>query len=769
MKKIIGKCLFAATVIALFAGAASLQGASSTQSIYTTAAQEAFATDWVAHENSDLTLGEIKEGGVGTISYYTVPTEVADWAPVNNSVYIPCRGYDLADDTISIKYEANFPTTGQNITVYASLSADVGADGSNLSAEYALIGWFENWNVKTGTCEDGYGYISINHSEYTGSRTIDGVVLQFNYAGDTQEEKKLRLLGVDLHSSAELPVFVTDPTKPFAISNATAEDCVLVTTLNGWRITTTEKGSVSYTVVGWDPSKYDCLLVDCVAFDGGYITPYLDGAAGEPIALSSSRGTLEIPAKVSALSELKLEISGAGTSFVYSVVGSSSPKVVSCSTTDTGYFTSLEMLDDPLYQVGVVRNAQAGWPVTTLLIDNWREEYDIVRIDINVLSGKALAGFMLGDQYLSSHWDAKNMLDIGQHSFTFLAPLEINPNWNGREITLYLNPDSLFNGASCEGEYQIGISFMKSSSLPAAEITVEQESYEFIYDGTKKSISATVLPAGTPYTTTYISGGKESTSAPSAPGEYTVRFEVAGTLEMRRTVKEVSMVIVGIPLEAPTEGEWSFDYVAGTLLLNDGLEASYLPTFDTIISLDRPIQGNSTVYIRRAATGSMLASSAVEVKTPAKPTEKANLTLLELRRTKISVSVDEGVEYRLITGTIIGAWKETGTFIGLEADTDYTIEARVKGTATTFAGDIVSLRVKTLPMQSETPDPDEGNGGENEGNNDGNMPPVVDPTPKGEEGGCSSAIVTSTGAWLALFALVVAFVVCKKSLVNKNR
>ncbi len=768
MKKFIKQCLFAVMATALSLGAICLQDAPvQNEELYVAKAEETFGQGWTTHANAQLSLKDIQEGGVGTVSYYTVPAEDGLTDPVNNSVFIPCSGYDLADDRVSIKYDADFPITGQNITVYTSLSADVGADGSDLPAEYKLIGWFENWNVTTGQCEDGYNYITINHAEYSGTRTVNGVVLQFNYAGDTQIKKTMRLLGVDLHSSASTPLFATDENDIFSVSNATTEDCGLVTTLSGWRVTTTESGSVSYAVNGWDPTQFDCLLVDCISFDGGSVTPYLDGVAGAPVALSSARTQIEIPAKVNSLQTLKLEFSGTGTSFIYSITGSSAPKAVSFSTSNNDYFTEMTTLDDATYQVRVSRNAKAGWPEVTMLVENWREEYDIVCIDINVLSGKALTGVMLGGEYLLSHWDTDNVLDVGQHSFTFFAPLEIAPNWNGREMTLYFNPASVLGSVSPEAVFEFGIHFEKSSSLPAAEIIVEKEVYEFAYDGEKKPLTATVLPVGTSYTTSYISGGQTSKTAPSAPGEYTVRFEVAGSLEMRRTIKEVLLIIVGVQLEPPQEGDWSFDFEKGTLVLASGLEASYMESFDTILAADAPLQGNKTVYIRRAATSGMLPSNAVTVTTPPKA-NAGTLVLVERTRTKISVSASgEGVEYRLITGTSVGEWKTSGTFIGLKADTEYTIEARVQPTQTTFGSEVLSLTVKTKPKE-DTP-VDSNSGEENNDENNGSSTPdssTDTPTQSGdgeEKKGCNSSVLYAATPLLFLAIAVFAFVKGRKN------
>ena len=126
-------------------------------------------------------------------------------------------------------------------------------------------------------------------------------------------------------------------------------------------------------------------------------------------------------------------------------------------------------------------------------------------------------------------------------------------------------------------------------------------------------MSASVLPEGTPCRTTYIKDNHSSETPPSDAGEYVVRFEVDGTRELRRTVKEVKLVIRAVAQEAPSAGEWNFDFGAGVLLLNDGLEASYSSSFDALIFSGESVTPGATLYIRRAASGGNLASEAVKV------------------------------------------------------------------------------------------------------------------------------------------------------------
>ncbi len=670
----------------------------------TAQAEESFGGDWTAHEKSAIEISGVEEGGVGTISYRTVPKEDGSKefpygnpdGPVYNSVRIPCKGYDIADDRVSIKYAADFPVGGKNITVYAALTADVGSDGGDLAAEDELIGWFENWNVSSGQTQDGYKYVTIDHANYTDFRTVSGIVLQFNYEGDVTRDKTMRVLGMDFHAAGEKPVFATDP-KPFSLSEPAAQGCTAVKEGGAWKVSVAGTGSIVYAAQNWNGALADRLVVDCEAFEGARLTPVLDGNELEPVLLSSERLRAEIPAAVDSLSRLVFSFSGTGTIRIYSVAATTAPKVTNWSTSNASYFDEMEELSDSVYQMHYKRNATAGYPKVIVSVENWRENYDIVCVDLRVMSGKVLAGILLSDQkYLMTHWNADNVVGEGTHEFTFYYPLEIDPAWDGSRFIIYVNPSSVsVDGYTYDAEFDIGIHFMKSESLPGAEITVSKEVYEYEYDGTAKSVTAAVSPENTPYKTFYIKDGHASENPPTEVGEYTVRFEVEGTRERKRTVKEVRLVISAVEQLPPTAEEWSFDYDNGTIVLAAGLEASYLESFDSLLPEDGTVLPSSVLYIRRAAENGRLPSKAARVNVPSKPDRTPTIELIKCTRTSISVNGGEGVEYRLITGSKAGEWKDEGNFVGLKADTLYRVEARVKAGEASFAGDIAELAVRT--------------------------------------------------------------------------
>ena len=164
-------------------------------------------TDWVLHSNpSSLTVSDAADGGVATVSY----TSLSNDANANMAT-LKISNYDIVDNRLSIKYQADFPVGGQNITI--ELSYTSGSDtntGEDYEGGKVLVGWFENWNVETGKTRDGYNFITLDFSSYTGDKTINGIVFTFSYAGTATATKTINFLGVDFHPDGVTPQFVTD-------------------------------------------------------------------------------------------------------------------------------------------------------------------------------------------------------------------------------------------------------------------------------------------------------------------------------------------------------------------------------------------------------------------------------------------------------------------------------------------------------------------------------------------------------------------------------
>ncbi len=170
-------------------------------------AQETVRTAWVVDSSApDLSVSDVADGGVGKISYKTVPGN-----SLLNAVTVPIKNYDIVDDYMSIKYKADFPVTGTNITIYLNYLA--GADtttGEDYPAGSVLVGWFENWNVEKGKTRDGFDFITVYTGTYTTDKTVSGVTLSFSYLGSATQTKTLELFGIDFHPENKTPKFVTD-------------------------------------------------------------------------------------------------------------------------------------------------------------------------------------------------------------------------------------------------------------------------------------------------------------------------------------------------------------------------------------------------------------------------------------------------------------------------------------------------------------------------------------------------------------------------------
>lgn len=211
-------------------------------------AAESYGETWVVNANAtDLTVSNVSAGGVGTISYYTVPEEditansTDDY--VYNSVMIPVSNYDASTGYLSIKYDADFDVSGHNVTVWANYAAGTDESGNDYEAGMVLTGWFVNWNVTDGKAIDGYSYKTINVGNYTGSKDITGITLNFSYEGDTTVAKTIDLMGMMFHAKGETPTFVTDPKDPI-IEAPVASSTESAVTIGDWAI---EGGNISVT------------------------------------------------------------------------------------------------------------------------------------------------------------------------------------------------------------------------------------------------------------------------------------------------------------------------------------------------------------------------------------------------------------------------------------------------------------------------------------------------------------------------------------------
>ena len=669
------------------------------------ASNKGFGTQWEA-TNDSLQISDVAFGGIGTIRYTTLGSASQE-EKITNGVRIPFSGYDLDHNRLSIKYEANFPVTGHNITIFCGMSADIGTGGEDLERDDKLVGWFENWNVTTGQSKDGGHYITLDHYEYTRSRTVDSVVLDFSYVGDESQVKELKLLGLAFHNEEELPVFASDP-KEFEISNMASTDAVVKQEKKYTSIEVNGTATVTMDADHYDKELYSLFSVKASASSAIEAELFADDVSLGKFSLDTDIRTAEFDYDKDTVSKLKLVFKGTGTVKLYDIEASTPPQALSWSTSNTDYFDLIEDSDIPGYQKHFIRNEKAGYPKFTISIDHWREEYDMICLDFKIVSGLNLTGVQLSSEhYLRTHWSDSTFLKPGsEYHLTYFNPYDYDPEWKGTSIIMYPNPSSIaVTGYDYRCEFYMGISFMKSSNLPKATISLEKELYEFDYDGQKHTIAPqSYTPEGANLTVSYInSGGKASSSGPSNPGTYTARFVVEGTREYAQAVKEATIVIKALKQDAPTSG-YSIDVGTGKLVLESGLEASYETSFESLIANGEEVAPGTTIYIRTASKAGYDPSDPVTFVVPNQNTNIVNLQLVQVKKTSIEVDGGAGVEYRICTGSNVGEWKDSGKFIGLKADTLYRVEARYKATDDTMAGEITTLPIRTK-LSNDDPDP----------------------------------------------------------------
>ena len=205
-----------------------------------TKAAEILTPDWILETNpSKLTVSGASDGGVATVSYTSLSSTSAE-----NTVTLKVSNYDVNDNRLSIKYNADFPVSGSNIQIEISYSS--GSDentGEDYDGGKVLTGWFENWNVENGKTRDGYDLITMDFSSYVGGKTINGVVFTFAYAGDSSTTKTINFLGVDFHPEGVTPQFVTDG--PIAEGSIYIEKWVPDAEIGNMNYSTTENGDTT--------------------------------------------------------------------------------------------------------------------------------------------------------------------------------------------------------------------------------------------------------------------------------------------------------------------------------------------------------------------------------------------------------------------------------------------------------------------------------------------------------------------------------------------
>lgn len=684
---------------------------------------EVVTTSWVVNEiATDLTVSDVKEGGIGRVSYYTLPDEELIGNPeesIYNSVFIPVSNYDVNSDRVSIKYRTNINVTGHNITLYARCDEAISESGDIIEANDVLIGWFENWNVTTGKAVDNEKFITINHNNYTKTRDVLGLVINFGWDdGDDTNEKWMDILGVTYHKSSDTPTFASDPKDP-TLSVPTITSGTVNNNDGVIDVTITNSDTLTFNVNDWNREIYNCIVMKIVPFNSLDVTFKSNGnTVFEHEFIDDTEYVIEFNVNDDALTQLIMEVTGSGTFKLSEMMITSAPHISSYSTSNTSYFSKFDEISEGTYQIDMVRNGEAGFPKVIVNVANWRSDYDVICIDINVIDKVALLGMTFNDSattYLFSHWDTDSFLQVGEHKLTCFNVGELCPGWKGTSFALYVNPNAQETaGYTYDGEIKLGIWFMKSSQLSTPSVTFDQETYEFEYDGEKHTITPTIAPSELTYEMVYDLDGQKSSSGAQNAGVYTVTVNINGNRSYKSISKTVQLTITKSKLLTPVAEDFEFDYELGLIGFDDDIVVNTTSTFDpeSEIMCGANITPGQTLYAKRPESVNGVESEVFTFTVPSRPKAPENVNV-NPSETSLIVDQIDNAEYCLVTNGVAGDWQESNVFSGLTKNTDYVVRVRIKGTLTSFESEVLELNVKTLgstepePTESTTPTPTE--------------------------------------------------------------
>ncbi len=219
-----------------------------------------------------------------------------------------------------------------------------------------------------------------------------------------------------------------------------------------------------------------------------------------------------------------------------------------------------------------------------------------------------------------------------------------------------------------------GITAPATLGIPATAITGTAQ-----YTGTVTwSPNHATFQAGTVYTATIVLSYEPGYTFNGVPENY---FTVSGASATNSANSgTVTAVFPGTPFAAPAAGEgYTLDYAAETITVQSGYEVSAASNFASLIPSGSSISGylGTTLYVRKAASGAIPASSGTSFSVAARP---ATPSAVFDAAAMILSNVNNAMEYSLDGG---GTWTaisgSSATLAGVTADGD--IRVRVKATS----------------------------------------------------------------------------------------
>lgn len=142
--------------------------------------------------------------------------------------------------------------------------------------------------------------------------------------------------------------------------------------------------------------------------------------------------------------------------------------------------------------------------------------------------------------------------------------------------------------------------------------------------------------------------------------------------------------------ETPTEASINVDFAEEKVYFDDEYAVYSNASLSKELNSGDGVKPGQTLYVIRKGSGIFIDSEVFEYQLPARP-EKRELKVDFVCSFGFAMEHFNNCEYR-VNG---GEWQKAPVFVGLEANTEYTVEVRIGATANSFVSEIHTLKVTT--------------------------------------------------------------------------
>ncbi len=212
----------------------------------------------------------------------------------------------------------------------------------------------------------------------------------------------------------------------------------------------------------------------------------------------------------------------------------------------------------------------------------------------------------------------------------------------------------------------------------------------------------------------------------------------AASLIKTVTINSIEFVKTAAMTSSPNASALTVNYTEQKVTFGDTVEVSTAADFATKLESGATVTPGATLYLRAADGTSgttVITLPATELTKETAPEATVGSNYIRFGSTDYEYKFGEN-----------GEWVALGSWGNLASDTEFTIYVRVKATETSFASNVVELKIKTTAGTTTTPD-------DNTDNKDGD---------KEEKKGCFSVIGLGGIGLAALAAMAVGTVVIAK-------